>query len=327
MASVAGVDVLVVAPESTIGWEQGSRELARSLERAGASVATVWTGATPRVRTFALTDYVQARAARRAALRGIEAHDPTAIVYCSITCALLWPRPGAIYLDSIAAENRPGRHGIWQRPAERRRLAQTPLTLLWSERALQALTGPHPETVVVHVPIAAPASPGPSRDIAALTYAGDPVKRRLSLVLEAWSRARREGETLLVAGYDQPERVDGVQFTGRVSPEQFRELLARAHLFIAAPEREDYGIAALEALAAGALLVTTPSPGPYPALDLARRLDPRLVDDDLAPAIRLALDDPAPGYAQRAAELLEPFTHEAVDREVAERVLPRLVRR
>ncbi|HEU4545880.1 MAG TPA: hypothetical protein VFR88_06280, partial [Microlunatus sp.] len=32
-------------------------------------------------------------------------------------------------------------------------------------------------------------------------------------------------------------------------------------------------------------------------------LDPRLVGDDVAGALRVALDDPVPGYAARAAEL------------------------
>ena len=96
---------------------------------------------------------------------------------------------------------------------------------------------------------------------------------------------------------------------------------------MAAPTREDYGIAPLEALADGCQLVSTPAPGPYPARDLARRLDPRLVGDDLAAAIRIALDDPTPGYAERAQELLAPFSRAAVDAAVTERVLPRLVPR
>ena len=46
---------------------------------------------------------------------------------------------------------------------------------------------------------------------------------------------------------------------------------------------------------------------------------------DLGPAIRAALDDPAAGYAERAAELLAPWRPEAVDRVVAEELLPRLI--
>ena len=88
------------------------------------------TGPVPEVRTFALTDLVQARAARRVCERAIAEHDPAALIYCSITAALLWPRPGALWVDALAAENRPGRHGIWQRTVERRRLAEAP----WSWR-------------------------------------------------------------------------------------------------------------------------------------------------------------------------------------------------
>ena len=73
------------------------------------------------------------------------------------------------------------------------------------------------------------------------------------------------------------------------------------------------------------MLVTTPAPGPYPALALARELDPRLVAEDLAPALRAALDDPAPGYAARAAELVAPFSRDAVTATLSQHVLPRLL--
>jgi hypothetical protein len=96
-------------------------------------------------------------------------------------------------------------------------------------------------------------------------------------------------------------------------------------VYVAAPRREDFGIAPLEALADGCMLVTTPSPGPYPALRLARQLDPRLVSDDLAPALRVALDDPVRDYASRALRLLTPFGRSAVRDTVAGSVLPRLL--
>ncbi|MGB2710215.1 MAG: hypothetical protein WBC33_01775, partial [Conexibacter sp.] len=70
---------------------------------------------------------------------------------------------------------------------------------------------------------------------------------------------------------------------------------------------------------------TTPAPGPYPALALARRLDPTLVGEDLAGAIRRALDAPDDGYPQRAAALLAPYRQAAFEATVRERVLPALV--
>jgi glycosyltransferase involved in cell wall biosynthesis len=333
---VPGIDILVVSAGNTPGWRTAAAELTGAIARAGAAVEMVSADPSPPVRTFALTDFVQARAARVAAQQGIEAHAPRAIIYCSITAALLWPRPGAIFLDSIAAENRPGRHGIWQRPVERRRLREAPLVLAWSRRGLDPLKGPRAETVVTPAPVEPSPATGRPRDLAAVTYAGDPVKRRLPTVLEAWARARRDGELLVVAGLPSDARhrvpglvaqlaADGVEVAEPLTPAGFRELLARARVVVAAPRLEDYGIAALEALACGCLLVTTPSPGPYPALELARELDARLVGEDLAGAIRVALDDPPAGYAERAARLLEPFSRAALDRAVADTVLPRLL--
>jgi hypothetical protein len=310
-------DVLIVSLASTGGWRAADAELAASLRRAGASVAVVTAAAQRDVRTFALTDLQWARAARAAARTGIGEHAPRAILYSTTTAALLWPRPGAIRYDTLARDSRPGRHGLWQRPVERRRLAQAPL--------LVPMT-PDQRGLAVRIPVepSETGEPIPERDLAAVAYAPDPVKRRLGLLLAAWDAARRDGEELVVTGVDAPAR-DGVRFAGRVAPDEFRALLRRAHAFVAAPMREDYGIAPLEALADGCLLVTTPAAGPYPALAITRAIDPRLVSDDLGAGIRAALDDPRPDYAARAAEALAPFRRDAVDRVVADELLPRLL--
>lgn len=316
-------DILLVSVNSTSGWRTSVAELADSLSRAGAAVARISPGPLRRVRTFALTDLGEAYAARRACEKALAEHSPTAVIYCSVTTALLWPRPGAIWIDSIAAENRPGRHGIWQRPTERRRIAQAPLVIGFSERSLGPLD--RAPDVVVPTPVGPSGPPAASRDIDAIAYAGNPEKRRLDYVLEAWSQARRPNETLLVAGTDGAHRIDGVEFAGPLAPAEYRALLRRARVFVAAPRLEDYGIAPLEALADGCMLVSTPSPGPYPALDLARELDPRLVGEDLTIPLRTALDDPAPDYAERARELLAPFSRQAVDQTISQQVLPRLL--
>jgi Glycosyl transferases group 1 len=321
---VPGVDVLVVSVESTTGWVTSARELVAGLRRVGASVELAGARSPRRVRTFALTDLVEARAARRAAQRGVHEHDPRAVIYCSITASLLWPRPGAIWLDSLAAENRPGRHGLWQRGVERRRLVGAPLVLAMSASALGS-SAPPVRTELLPVPVASSGAPA-HRDIAALTYAGNPEKKRLNYVLEAWQRARRAGETLVVAGLDGVEPRPGVEPVGRLEPEAYRALLRRAQVFVAAPRREDYGTAPLEALADGCRLVTTPAPGAYPARDIAGQIDARLVSEDLAGAIRMALDDPRPDYAERARQLLAPYSRQAFDQRIAERVLPRLLR-
>ena len=64
-------DVLVVSVGSTTGWGLAANELVGSLSRAGAEVAIVDTGKLRRVRTFALTDFVEARAARPGCIDGI----------------------------------------------------------------------------------------------------------------------------------------------------------------------------------------------------------------------------------------------------------------
>lgn len=325
-----GVDVLLVSLGSTAGLRAADAELAEALDRAGARVALVAAAPQPRVRTFARTDWRWARAAAAAAATGIADHRPRSILYSTTTAALLWPRPGAVRFDAPARATRPGRHGIWQRPLEHRRLRLAPLLVPWSEGSLAEAPPVRTPAVIVPPPVepSGLGEPWALREIAALTYAGDPDKKGLRSVLAAWAAVRREHETLVVAGL-APERLpdptDGVHVAGLLSRPAYRELVLRTKVFVAAPRREDHGIAQLEALADGCMLVTTPAPGPYAALPIARELDPRLVTDDLGPAIRAALDDPAPRYAERSIALLEPFTRAAVDAVVRDELLPRLL--
>ncbi len=321
---MAATDVLVVALGGTAGLRASDDALAAAMRRGGASVALARVATAREPRTFALTDLAWAVPARRAAARALREARPRAIVYATTTSALLWPEPGAIRFDSPAAANRPGRHGIWQRPVERRRFAAAPLLLPASAGALAEAPAPHGPAIVVPIPVAASGPPAPERDIAAITYGANPRKKGLDRVLAAWRSARREGETLVVAGVEGAGE-DGVRYAGMVAPADYRALLRRARVFVTAPRWEDYGIAQLEALADGCVLVTNEGPGPYAALPLARELDPRLVGDGLAGALRLALDDPAEGYAERARGALGPWSPAAVDAVVAERVLPALL--
>ena len=140
-----------------------------------------------------------------------------------------------------------------------------------------AAARPVTPAVVLPVPVepsAAPAAPA-ERDVAALAYAADAEKKGLARILAAWAQARRPGETLLVAGQPVGPLGDGAEGTGLLAPDDYRALLRRARIFVAAPRHEDYGIAQLEALADGCRLVSTPAVGPYPALALARALDAR----------------------------------------------------
>jgi glycosyltransferase involved in cell wall biosynthesis len=323
-AAMPRPDLLLVSLGGTAGLREADAELADSIRRAGADVVMAFVRPPREVRTFALTDLAWARAARRAT---VEAPLTRTVLYSSVTAALLAPRSGAIRFDAPAAGNRPGRHGVWQRPVERHRLERASLLVPWSAGGLTEAGVTHDRFVIVPVPIEPSSSGGPDavRDLAAITYGANPHKKGLDRVLAAWRVARRDDEELLVAGLTAAEE-PGVRYVGAIPRETYRALLRRARVFVSAPRREDYGIAQLEALADGCSLVTTPSSGPYAALPLAMALDTRLICDsgELAHAIRVALDAPREGYAARASELLGPWRREAVDRVVASELLPRL---
>ncbi len=345
MGSEQAVDVLIVSLGSTSGLRIADDELRDSLRRAGASVTVARPAPPAEVPTMMFTDLMWARAARDAAretLRRRGRPRDGAIVYSSTTAAMLWPAPGAIRFDAPAAANRPGHHGLWQRPLERRRLRGAPLLLPWSEGALReappaARQGDR--ALVLPVPVEPSGPAAPVRDIAAITYAANPAKKGLDRVLSAWRRVWGElgsapATELVVAGASAQELEraghlrggePGLRVVGSLGSEEYRALVRRARVFLCAPRREDYGIAQLEALADGCMLVTTPAPGPYAALPIARALDPRMVGEDLGLALRAALDDPPADYAVRARQALGPFRREAVDRLVAEELLPRLL--
>jgi glycosyltransferase involved in cell wall biosynthesis len=377
------LDVLIVSLGSTGGLRAVDEELLASLRRAGVR-AEIARARAPRrrLRTLMLTDLAWALASRRAARKALAREDARAVIYSTTTAALLWPRPGAIRFDALAAANRPGLHGLWQRPLERRRLRQATLLLPQSEGALAEVPAAMPDTnhwesvddvrggvgalrgsvlvlpvpvepsaaadaraprsdrtLLVHEPQAtAPtlsvgAEPAATRDIAAITYAANPAKKGLDLLLAAWARVRRPGEELHVAGVEESALralgyvlpAEGVCVTGALPPDRYRALLRRSRVYVCAARREDYGIAQLEALADGCQLVTMPSPGPYVALPLACELDRRLVSKDIGTALRTALDDPLADYAARAAVAIAPFRREAIDRRVATELLPRFL--
>lgn len=323
-------DVLLVSLGSTPGLRASDESFAKLLRDAGATVAIASAAQQRQVRTMALTDLLWARASAAAARRALAAQKPRAIVYSSVTAALLWPQPGAIRFDASSAENRPGHHGIWQRPLERRRLAESPLLIPTSAAALAASPAAGADAVIVPIPVTPSdsARPPAEREIDAITYASDPETKGLARVLAAWAQARRGDERLVVAGLD-PSRLPspgaGVEVVGRLDPSAYRSLLARSKLFLCAPQREAYGIAQLEALADGCQLVTTEAAGGYEALALARKLDQRLVGDDLVAAIRVALDEPLPSYGQNAAMLMQPFRPAAIEQIVSSQLLGRLL--
>jgi glycosyltransferase involved in cell wall biosynthesis len=178
-----------------------------------------------------------------------------------------------------------------------------------------------------------------------VTYAADPVNKGLDLVCRAWWAlgSRMDGRRLHVTGVD-PERgrrlllregiaePPALRWHGTLTRERQLDLVRGASAYISASAWEGAGIAQLEALAAGTLLVTTPSLGAYEAYPIARRLAPALAAESRDPvsltdalAAGLAMtDDERRRYAVAALDEVSLFSREAADRVLAGDVLPQL---
>ncbi|MBJ7472604.1 MAG: glycosyltransferase [Solirubrobacteraceae bacterium] len=348
------VDVLFVSLGSTLGLQAADEQLVQSLRSAGLSVHVAQVPPKGRnVRTLMLTDLVQAWVSRVAAGRAMQYVDPAVVLCSTTTAALLAPRADVIRFDALAQRSRPGRHGVWQRPLERRRLRRAKVLLPWDAGSLDgAPDGLKDRTHVV--PVAIDTAPDAAalgaaeallaqwkadgHRVAAVTYAADAAKKGLDRLVAAWGIARRTDETLIVTGRDAlPSGLEGqgILCVGRLDPAVFRALVGAVGLFAIAPRREDYGLVQLEALAAGARVVTTTAPGPYAALPLIRELWPEQVVDDaddpsaLAAALRVGLDaradpsrpDPTAAHAQAAVGAWSP---EAVRTLVEREIVPLL---
>jgi glycosyltransferase involved in cell wall biosynthesis len=251
-----------------------------------------------------------------------------------------------VRFDSPAALNRPGIGGAWQRRRERLVLGAARLLLPWSQaaaKAAQALLGNGPPTLVLPPPLDGAESEA-ERDLDAIAYAANPHKRGLELLCEAWREAAPAGARLVVGGLDRAAaqrrlrragvaEPPGVEWVGALPRERWLDLVGRARTFVNASRHEDWGLAPMEALAAGTPLVSAPTPGPNVALPLARRLAPELVAEERSPgalarALRagLALDEEArAAYARESGQLLEPYRRAALRRTVAEQVMPALL--
>jgi glycosyltransferase involved in cell wall biosynthesis len=342
-----GVDIALVSLGTTPGLRRSDEAFASLVQRAGATceVVPVRIGASGKLRRHpAVTDLVEALAARRST-RGIEAR---AVVYSTITAALLQPRgvggrggagdvPYGIRFDATAALNRPGSGGAWQRRGERGVLERATLLMPVSRGAEEAVADVDRPRVRVPIPIER-VDGAPDRDIDAVAYASYPRKRGLEVLCAAWAAAAPSGARLVIGGAGREKGLawlrrhgvpepEGVEWAGELPRAEWLSRVRRATLFLNASRWEDFGIAPMEALAAGTPLVTVPTPGSFEALPLARELDARLVSEDLAGALRAGLDmspEERADYARRANELLEPYREEAIARVVAEEVLPAL---
>lgn len=326
-------DIALVSLGTTPGLRRADAAFQAAASSAGVSceLIEVPIGTSGRLRRqITITDLVEARAARRAS----RAADARVIVFSAVTTALLQrPKvPYAIRYDSPAALNRPGAAGAWQRRREIRAMKGAAVLLPWGEAAA-AETPVDTRTIAMHVPVETPRAAG-ERDIDALAYAGYPAKRGLDDLMRAWESVG-VGRRLVVAGIEH-KRAEiwlrmrdmpipaGVEFCGLLERHEWDAVLGRSRIFVNASRREDHGLSQLEALAAGCMLVTVPSAGPYEALPIARRLEPRFVSEKLSSALGAALFAEPGDYAERAARELEPYRRDSVQRVFEHEVLPAL---
>jgi glycosyltransferase involved in cell wall biosynthesis len=346
------VDVLLLSLGTTWGLRIADAQFAEMVQRAGASVAVVGTGigATDRLRRgYPVNDLVEAIAARRALDAGLRRHRPRCLVLSTTTAAMLVGRPAipfAVWLDSPARLNRPGRRNALLHALERRQLARARLVLAHSAPAVTALPRGAAPAVVISPPIVeAPARSGPAEPLV-VAYTPDPKAKGLELVCQAWAQTTAPGARLMLTGIPGeraraflerrgvPLPTD-LELTGMLPQDEFRALLGRAHVFLSAARWEDFGIAALEALDRGAALVCASAGGPFPAQSITRDLAPQFVAADRSPAAlagavqaALATDEPAlRAYRQAARERLAPFRPEALVERLRDQVLPVLLAR
>ena len=298
-----------------------------ALRRAGARVAVAAAAPQRDVRTFAL--HRPRVGAGRA--RGRRARRSTSTTRARSSTRRRRRRccgraPGAIRYDAPAAANRPGRHGVWQRPLERRRLRAAPLLVPWADgslaetpRAARARGRRADPGRAVGSGAPLPAASATSRRS---PTPPNPHKKGLDRVLGAWAAARREGEELVVAGTERvPADRPACATPGRLRAGDYRALLRRARVFVTAPRREDYGIAQLEALADGCVLVTTAGARARTrrCRSPARSTRGSCGDDLAARAARRARRPGGRTTPSARSAALAPYRRAAVDRTVARR--------
>jgi glycosyltransferase involved in cell wall biosynthesis len=345
-------DLLLVSLGTTRGLRLADAQLVDMLREAGASVAAVGTGigmTNALRRAYPVNDVVEAVAARRALATGLRRERPRAVVFSTTTAALLAGRlevPFAVWLDSPARLNRPGLASLPLHALERRQLARARVLLPHTPGAVEVLPVGSAPTVLIPPPIpAAPAVSGEgAREPLAIGYTPDPKAKGLALLCAAWEQARVPDARLLIAGIERERAVEflarrgaglpaGAELAGMLPQASFRDLLARARVFVSAAAWEDFGIAPLEALDRGAVLVGAPGGGPFPGLAIARSLAPSFVAEDrdpgsLARALESAFaadDATLAAYRVGARHALEPYRPEASIKRLREEVLPALL--
>ncbi len=358
-SSTTQVDLIYVASGSTAGLRQADAEMLAALRGLGVEVLAITPSLEPPLpirryiqRSLATIDAFESFALRRATAGALSSYEPQAIIYSTTHAAMLAPRASArarvaIRFDTPAQLSRRGVPYRLEYLLERRQFKRATL-LMPSALELGPDTArvlpPEVPVVPVPIPIELGGEPPGSRDRVTVFYGASPEKKGLDVAVAAWARVAAPDRRLVVTGIDRERGLrylhergitepPAVQWTGLLSSEQHRVLTRSAEIYLAASRYENYGIGQLEALADGSMLVTTPSPGPFAALPIARELDPGLVADNDSPAaLATALgaafargQDDRIDYRARARERLRAFSREETSNRLCHEVLPLLL--
>ena len=345
-------DLLQISLGTTHGLRISDAWFARLAERAGVSVETVGVrvGMTDVLRrAYPVIDLVEAVAARRATASALRRTRPRAVVFSTTTAALLAPATRcryAVRLDAPAAMNRPGAHNRLLHALERRSLAAAALVLPTSVVAARALPAGSAPAVVVPPPLVVSELRSSSgREPLAVAYTPDPKAKGLDILCWAWRLARVPPDARLEVFGIEPARArrhlrrtgipepPNVRWRGLTSAEEFHKALAGCRAFVTSARWEDFGMAQLEALALGALLVCAATDGPFEAGEIARELNPELVAADQSPDALAACISRAFALGEREADeyrasvpaRLASYRPDAVARTIAEQVVPALL--
>jgi hypothetical protein len=230
---------------------------------------------------------------------------------------------------------------------ERRSFRRAAVLLPWCPQAMASLPPEIAPTVSISPPIAESNGSTSSlkRERLVVAYTPEPWGKGLELVCRTWSAVDGATDARLQIMGITPERgleyLDscglklpaGAEFPGMVTQDEFHEILGRTSVFLSGARWEDFGLAPLEALDLGATLVAAPGAGPFPALAVARSLEPRFVGADLSPAalaasLQAALsatDEELAQYRARALTLLAPYRRDHIVERLRDDVLPRLL--
>jgi hypothetical protein len=241
------IDILIVSPGTTFGHRTSAELLAGSLRRLGFSVEVVFgadgVAPPPRWLPNAVLELREAAHMRWGTKRIVSRANVRSLIYCSSVATILQPRSclarSAVHFDQLASVNRREIRNTPQRWLERWRLPRARLLLPWNRVTFDVVQRKY-DVPVVSLPtttIRVDVGKRPRRRCA-VAYSGNPEKKRLHVLVEAWRIADVPDAELLVTGIDEETALEFLQkrgvepdagrvrWSGRLTRDEYRRAVA-----------------------------------------------------------------------------------------------------